>query len=247
MDAVSNAGAPRPDFEMLLPRPMDAVWLAFRDPQLIRRWYGWEFDGLDEEIEALFVDRAVVDREARTIHLGGHLFTFTPRGADTHLTVARSAPTSTDEEIDWERQYDDIEEGWISFLQQLRFCLARHPQVRRRTVFRAGFARSAIPTPVGDLLGLAEAARTSAGEPYQAVVGPGDRLTGAVWFRTGLQFGATVDDWGDGLLVLTHPPSALAPFGTATMILTTYGRDDETLADLDRRWGKWWSARFEED
>jgi hypothetical protein len=155
MDAVPNGRAPQTGFEMLLPRPAEAVWLAFRDPQLIRRWYGWEFDGLDDEIEALFTDSAVVDREAHTIHLGGHLFTFNPRGAHTHLAVSRLAATATDDEIDWDRQYDDIEAGWISFLQQLRFSLARHPQERRRTIFRAGFARSAIPTPVGDLLGLA--------------------------------------------------------------------------------------------
>jgi hypothetical protein len=31
------------------------------------------------------------------------------------------------------------------------------------------------------------------------------------------------------------------------MILTTYGLDDEKFADLEKRWGRWWAARFEED
>ena len=247
MSQAPNGFAPTTAFEMVLPRPVDAVWLAFRDPALIRRWYGWEFDGLDEEIRTIFTEGAVIDRAAGTIHLGGHLFTFTPRSTETHLQVSRLHPVVEHGEIDWERQYGDIEEGWISFLQQLRFSLARHPHQRRRTIFFAGSTRSAMPTPVGDALGLSDAVRTAAGEPYEAQVGPGDHLRGQVWFRTGLQFGLTVEAWGDGLLIVTHPPSASEPFGLATMILTTYGLDDAALADLDRRWAKWWRARFEED
>ncbi|HEX3828519.1 MAG TPA: hypothetical protein VHV82_14740 [Sporichthyaceae bacterium] len=235
-----------PTFQIMLPRPMEAVWLAFRDPEFVRRWYGWEFDGLDEEIKALFVEGAVADRAARTIHLGGHLFTLNPAEANTHLVVSRRAPVVVDDDIDWDAQYDDIEESWIAFLQQCRFAMARHPQQRRRTIFRAGAARSAIPTPVGDLLGLSGAARTPAGEPYVAEVGTGERLEGEVWYRTTLQLGVTVDAWGDGLLILAHPPSAPEPFVLTTMTLTTYGLDDTALADLETRWGRWWSARYEE-
>lgn len=242
----SSRTAPPVGFEMLLPRPMEAVWLAFRDPELVRRWYGWEFDGLDEEIKAQFTEGAVIDRENRTIHIGGHLFTFTPREGTTHLQVSRLPPVTPDEDIDWDLQYDDIEEDWVRFLQQLRFAIARHPLQRRRTLFRAGAARSGMPTPLGDLLGLAGAVRTPAGEPYVAEVGTGDRLEGEVWYRTTLQFGATVDGWGDGLLIVTHPPSAAEPFGLATLTLTTYGLDAETFADLERRWGRWWTARYEE-
>ena len=53
MSQAPNGFAPTTAFEMVLPRPVDAVWLAFRDPALIRRWYGWEFDGLDEEIRTI--------------------------------------------------------------------------------------------------------------------------------------------------------------------------------------------------
>ena len=200
-------------FEMLLPRPMDAVLLTFRDPELIKRWYGWEFDGLDEEIKQVFVDGTVVDRDAHTLHIGGHLFAFAPHEGNTHLTVSRRAPEGGgDADIDWESMYADIEEGWITFLQQNRFALARHPQQRRRTLHFDGAARSAVPMPLPDLLGLANAFRTPAGERYVADVGPGDRLEGEVWYRTGLQMGITVDAWGDGLLVLAHSPSSGEPF-----------------------------------
>ncbi|MGQ0846633.1 MAG: SRPBCC family protein [Sporichthyaceae bacterium] len=238
---------PDTTFEMLLPRPVEAVWLTFRDPELVKRWYGWEFDGLEEEVKAFFVDGAVVDRDAGTIHIGGHLFTFTPQDSNTHVRVERRQPAfGAGSEADWTQDYDDIEEGWISFLQQCRFHLARHPQERRRTIHRAGAARSAIPMPLGDLLGLSDAFRTPAGEPYVSDAGPGDHLEGEVWYRTGLQLGVTVDAWGDGLLILSHSPSAKEPFSLVSLTLTTYGMADEAFADLERRWTKWFDARFEE-
>ena len=245
---MTETSSADPGFEMLLPRPVEAVWLAFRDPEIIRRWHGWDFDGLDEEIKALYVDGVVVDQENHTLHIGGHLFAFSPQDGQTLLRVSRKAPVEkVDTGIDWLLQYADIEEGWISFLQQLRFMLSRQLQRRRRTVFRAGATRSAVPSPIADVLGLFNAARTPAGEPYVADVGPGDHLEGEIWFRTGLQLGVTVDSWGEGLLILTHPASAGEPFGLATMILTTYGLSDEAFEDLERRWGKWFAARYEED
>lgn len=239
---------PDTTFEMLLPRPVEAVWLTFRDPELVKRWFGWEHDGLDEEIKSIFVSDAVVDRENHTIHMGGHLFSFSAREADTHLQVSRKPPAlGANAGVNWVEDYDDIEEGWIAFLQQCRFALARHPQQRRRTIWRAGAARSAVPMPLGDLLGLADAFRTPAGERYVGEVGPGDRLEGEVWYRTGLQLGVTVDAWGEGLLILTHSPSSKEPFELASVTLTTYGMDGEVFADLERRWGKWFAARYEED
>ncbi len=241
---------PDTTFEMLLPRPVDAVWLTFRDPELIKRWYGWEFDGLDEEIKSMFVEGAVVGKDERTLHIGGHLFTFSAaeQEANTHLKVERKPPAFGEGSgANWAEDYDDIEEGWISFLQQARFHLARHPQQRRRTIHHAGAARSAIPTPLPDLLGLSNAFRTPANEPYVADVGPGDHLEGEVWYRTGLQMGVTVDAWGDGLLILTHSPSSEEPFAVVSVTLTTFGMDADAFADLERRWAKWFGARYEED
>jgi hypothetical protein len=235
-------------FEMLLPRPMDAVLLTFRDPELIKRWYGWEFDGLDEEIDEVFVKNTVVDRDAHTLHIGGHLFSFAAQDGNTHLTVSRKLPEGdAQSDVDWVSQYADIEEGWITFLQQNRFALARQPGKRRRTLHFDGAARSAIPMPLPDLLGLANAFRTPAGEPYVADVGPGDHLEGEVWYRTGLQMGVTVDAWGDGLLVLAHSPSSGEPFAVVSLTLSTYGMSDADFADLERRWSKWFGARYEED
>ena len=159
--------------------------------------------------------------------------------------MTRAEPVRVSEDVDWTLLYDDIEEGWVAFLQQMRFMLARHPQDTRHTIFRVGSARGSVPAPLGDLLGLTAAGHTRAGEPYVAEVGPGDRLEGEVWYRTDLQLGVTVDSWGDGLLVVTHSPSVPVPYGAASMTLTTYGMEPDALADLEARWAAWFDKRYE--
>lgn len=233
-------------FEILLPRPIGPVWLAFRDPAIIRRWFGWEYDGLGPEIKSIFVDGTKDERSTYTLHIGGHRFALHDRNGNTLVTVTRAEPLRVEgDDVDWNLLYDDIEEGWVAFLQQMRFLLARHPQDKRRTIFRVGNSRSSMPVPLPDLLGLSGANRTPAGEPYVADVGPGDHLEGEVWYRTDLQLGVTVDGWGDGLLVLTHSPSVPQPYGAASMTLTTYGMSDDALADLEARWGEWFEKRYE--
>jgi hypothetical protein len=234
-------------FEILLPRPIGPTWLAFRDPSIIRRWFGWEYDGLGPEIKSIFVDGTKASRQDYTLHIGGHLFTLTaPDEVHTKVRVTRAEPLRVDgDDVDWDLLYDDIEQGWIAFLQQLRFLLARHPEDKRRTIFRVGGSRSGTPLPLPDLLGLSAANRTPAGEPYVAEVGPGDRLEGEVWYHTDLQLGVTVDAWGDGLLVLTHSPSVPQQYGAASMTLTTYSMSDEAYADLEARWGAWFDKRYE--
>jgi hypothetical protein len=37
--------------EVALPVPVDEVWAHLREPALIRRWFGWDYDGLEREIE----------------------------------------------------------------------------------------------------------------------------------------------------------------------------------------------------
>ena len=40
--------------EVVIAAPADAVWRALREPAEIRRWFGWDYDGLDAEIEFIF-------------------------------------------------------------------------------------------------------------------------------------------------------------------------------------------------
>jgi uncharacterized protein YndB with AHSA1/START domain len=47
--------------EVEVAAPADAVWRALREPAEIRRWFGWDYEGLDEEIRQIFVDGAKAD------------------------------------------------------------------------------------------------------------------------------------------------------------------------------------------
>jgi uncharacterized protein YndB with AHSA1/START domain len=52
------ADAERLLIEVTMAAPVDAVWRALRDPAEIRRWFGWDYDGLDEEIRLILEEGA---------------------------------------------------------------------------------------------------------------------------------------------------------------------------------------------
>lgn len=228
--------------------PIADVWAHLRDPALIGRWFGWDYDGLDEEIKGIFVDGAVVDEAAHTLHWDDgpeHADRFELRadGDDTVLRLMRWAPVGDD---GWDGIYDDVGEGWISFVQQLRFAIDRHLGDKRRTVFLSSAIASDGSQPFVDRLGLAGAATLDAGDRYTAVAGPGEELAGAVWFRSEHQLGLTVDRWGDGLLLVTFKPAAAEPpHGAASATLTTYGLAHDDVRSLTARWTSWWHDHVE--
>ncbi|MEU4393624.1 hypothetical protein [Kribbella sp. NPDC023855] len=223
-----------PQIVVTVAAPVEAVWDALRDKEKIRHWHGWEFDGLDAEVELIYFTEATADSETRTLEVqGGDRFVVEPFEGGSRITLTR-APHADDSE--WEAYYDDITEGWITFIQQLRFALERHPSESRRTRFYSGAGK----VGPAEQLGLDAAA----GTPYQADL-VGESVTGHVWFRSEHQVGLTVDQWGDGLLVLSHiGPSDQKPDGAAMAVLTFYGLDDPAREQIDKRWQDWWSARY---
>jgi hypothetical protein len=95
--------------------------------------------------------------------------------------------------------------------------------------------------PVAELLGLG-----GLDEGRYTVTTPvGDVLSGEVWFRSARQLGVTVDEWGDGLLLVAQSPSVRPPDGAASMFLCTYGLDPAEVAELESRWSAWWDGHFE--
>ncbi|MFB9681581.1 SRPBCC family protein [Streptosporangium vulgare] len=227
--------------EVTIALPVGDVWSALRDPESIRRWHGWHFDGLDKEIEVIYHQNVVESAAEHRLEVqGGDLFELTDLGGRTSLRMTR-APRGGDPE--WDAYYDDITEGWITFVHQLAFALERHPGADRRTVFLSG----AAATPVLEAAGLAAVAGLSPASPYELEGPTGETLRGEVRFRTANQVGLTVESWGDGLLVATrNPPSPAGPGGAAMMVLTTYGLDDAAFADLESRWNAWWGRNFPE-
>ena len=226
--------------EVTVPAPADAVWAALRDPQKIKDWFGWETDGLKDEIDFIFITHASADEERRIVSFVGvnDRYEVEATGDATSLVrVVRSAPAG-----EWSDVFDGMIEGWISFTWQLAFAFARHPGQTRRTLFFSGPPRE--DQLARSLLGLDAA--PAAGEPWSMPLGPDAAASGQVWFTARHQIGVTVDAWGDGLLVVVdQPPSAKRPRGTTMLTLTTYGLDDAALADLQARWQAWWRERFE--
>lgn len=228
---------------VVLPVSLQEAWEYFRDPALIRLWHGWEYDDLDHEIAEIY-GSATYSEDHRTINVGTHFFNLFDDGDRTRVEAHRSPPTDDPESRAWGPYLLDIDEGWTSFLEQLRFMLARHPGDRRRTVFYGGAPKDPT-TSLGQSLGLARVLTLEPGTAYRTSVGPGDALTGSVWFVTAHQVGVTVDAWGDGLLVVADGPHGGPPYTQGQAILTSYRLDDTAHQDLVTRWTHWWRDHYE--
>jgi hypothetical protein len=233
-----------PVIEVTIAAPPDQVWRALREPDLIRRWHGWQFDGLDDEVRLIYFDHATADPDRYTLLLGdGDRFTLHPVDGGTIVRITR-APIGSNPE--WDAYYDDINEGWTTFLRHLRFGLERHALAERRTILLRG---AGPDVPVLAALGLAEAAELPIGARYQVAVPTtgavptGDVLTGEVYARTGRQWMFTVDGLGDGLLIVARQPAAPDRLdGHGMVLLTVYGLGDEEFAAVERRWTDWWES-----
>jgi hypothetical protein len=154
--------------ETTIAAPLETVWRALRDPAEIRRWHGWEYDGLDEEIDAIYVSGATASDEDGTIDLSevGTRFAVERQEDRTLVRVTKAAPGGDG--------FDEIDEGWITFFNQLRFYLERHPGEDRRTLhFPEAPGREGL-----------------------------DELAGEVLYRTPHQVGRSVEAWNDAMLVV---------------------------------------------
>lgn len=230
----------RPVIQVTIAAPVDDVWRALREKDKIRHWHGWDDPGLDAEIDLIYFQGFSEDAAARTLGVqeGDHIV-LEPDGDGTRVTLTR-APRGVSPE--WDAYYDDITEGWTTFMQQLRFFVERQPSGHRRTAFFAGTTAGAPPLVAE--LGLDGVALRPAGSAFEADLA-GQDVKGEVWFRSDHQLGVTVDAWGDGLLVVAYTePTDEKPAGTAMAVLSTYGLDEAAYAELNDRWSAWWSPRY---
>ncbi len=233
-----------PIIEVTIAAPVDAVWSALRDPDLIRRWHGWESDGLEDEIRQIYVDVTSESPAERTYLVEGHdRFDVVPTGDRTLVRITR-APRGTDPK--WDAWYEDITTGWTAFIHQLWFGLERHGLAARRTVAYEGAL--AVGGSGIDTLGLRDLHRLAQGARWSARVGPGDDLSGTVW-GTGPAFLAlTVDGLGDGFLVVgDHARRAGRPEGGTVIVLTAYRVDEAAFAPIAQRWSAWFASVRGED
>jgi hypothetical protein len=230
--------------EVTIAAPFEAVWRALRDPAEIRRWHGWEFDGLDAEIDLIYVSGAVASEDAGTIDLPevSTQFALEPSGDETVVRVTRAGPAG---EGDRERDFDEVDEGWITFFNQLRFTLEHHHGEERRTIHLDGAAGPGGGPLTPSRLGLAAAESAAPGQRWQATAAWGEPLAGEVIYRAPHQVGLSVESWNDALLVLHAKPAEVQPpHGGGRAIVSTYGLDDAAVAELRERWQSWWAQHY---
>lgn len=233
----SNDDTPR--LEVTIAAPIDQVWRALRDPEMIHRWHGWHDPSLDAEIRMIFLDGVKEDPEAYTLVAGGgDIFSLHPVPGGILVRLTR-APLGTNPE--WDAYYDDITQGWTTFLQQLRFGLERHGLAPRQTLVLDGALADPDATLIG-ALGLAAVADVTIGTRYSAALATGDDVEGEVYARSTHQHMLTVDGLGDGLLVVAQQLRAPhRPRGGVLTVLTGYVGAAE-FAEVERRWLKWWES-----
>lgn len=230
--------------EVTIAAPADEVWAAIRDPAKITNWFGWETDSLAEEIDYIFAKHVRPDEDARILWFEGvpDRFEVEARGETSILRVVRAVPAGES----WDGIYEDMIEGWISFVQQLRLAMEQHDLGERRTLYFNGNAREGGSGPIA-ALGLSDFRATADGQPFTAALPTGDTIAGEAWHRTPWQIGLTVPQWGNGLLIVTDKSvKDTAPHGRGMVILTCYGLSPGAFADLEARWRNWWSAHYED-
>lgn len=231
--------------DITIAAPMETVWSALRDPAQITNWFGWEAPSLDEEIKFIFLDHAKADEARRVVQFGewegsSDAIELTEVEGGTRLRLLRAGGMP----IDWDGVYEDISQGWINFFQQLRLALEVHQGETRRTIYLSGASGPGIGEPSAEL-GLAQTTGLRPGTGYAATLATGDAASGNVWYQTQFQTALTVEQWGNGLLVVTDMGvSPNRPHGGGSVLLTTYGLDDSDFAALAQRWMDWWAARY---
>lgn len=232
--------------DITIAAPIDVVWKAIRDPAQIADWFGWDAPSLAAEIKYIFTDEATADEARYVVQFNkwddgmSEAIDLRSEGGNTRLRLVRSdgAP------IDWTGVYEDITQGWINFFQQLRLALELHPGEDRRTVYLSGPSKPGVGEPSAEL-GLGEASGLAPGQAYAARLGTGESASGKIWYETHFQTALTVEQWGNGLLVVTDMGiSPKRPHGGGSVLLTTYGLSDADFAALEQRWTDWWSARY---
>jgi uncharacterized protein YndB with AHSA1/START domain len=111
----------------------DEVWDAVTQKAGLRQWFGWDYDGLEAEIQQIFVDQATLLAPERMGWADGSYLEVTGDDDRAVVRAVREGPVPDNPD-----QFDAIEEGWRAFLVQLGFLFERRPGGVRRTLYLTG-------------------------------------------------------------------------------------------------------------
>jgi uncharacterized protein YndB with AHSA1/START domain len=230
LSVVINADAPQ-------------VWTMLREPSKVAQWHGWDTGELAGEIDKIYFGDDVAEAPDHTSLTtdGGDTFELKPVPTGTLVSVTRAA---LDHNSEWAAWDEDITQGWLTFLQQLRFALERHPHGKRHTSFFQvpGESGSAI-----EKLGLSKVPKP--GENYELTLGTGEEISGKVWYRSNHQVGLTVHGYaehGDGLLIVADQPviEEIRPQGGSLVIISTYDLGASRLESIRALWDGWRAENY---
>lgn len=241
------AAPPRVVVDVTIAAPIERVWQALRDPALVAQWFGWDYDKLVEEIDVIFGPSGAKADASYRLDMGGDAFELESVGSATRVRLVRAEAPKSDT---WDGVYDDIDEGWRTFVAQLAFWLELQHGVGRetsprRTIYLAGHRETGDAPTLLAAAGLAGLDVVAVGDRYEATAVTGEPLAGVVRFRTDHQVGLSVEAWGPGLLVLAgRPPSPKSPHGGGYALLTAFGASGEGLARLTDAWSGAWRRAF---
>lgn len=232
--------------ELAVAAPAEAVWAALRDPVEINRWFGWDAASLEEEIKYIFLDHAQDDAAAMILRFEGMPDSFEIAARGDHCLVRLVRAGAAGDDSDWDGANEDMTEGWLAFLTQLRFYIERHHGQDRRTLYLSGMPTEGLNTTLPRArLGLDALAHVDPGEPYSLALGTGEAVSGDVWARSPRQLALTVEAYGDGLLLVTdRSAETQPPIAGGSVIVTTYGLSEAEFAAVRDRWTAWWSNHF---
>jgi hypothetical protein len=232
-----------------IPADLATVWAHLRDPALARRWYGTGGPGSDEEIRRELIDGA---DEGRFIEQDAATHTLTWPNHDvlavsaaaheprhTHLVVTRPSHDA------YGRGYDGVlderDERWLADLHQLQFALRVHPGHERRTLASKDLDAGPRQARLLDKAGLHGVRGVPVGGHVQARRPDGTLLGGTLLYKTENQLGLHLHGITESLMILRETPAgSRPPNGTVSPVLSVYGVDDETFAQVESRWDAWW-------
>jgi hypothetical protein len=203
--------------EVPIRAPRDAVWRALTDPSEIRRWFGWDYEGLVGEIDQIFGDDAKKLPPGR-IEMGWEqTIELIADGSNTLLRIVKPGPLA---DASWDDAYDEMVRGWHGFFLQLRHYLERHPGEDRQTIFLDGTA-----------------------EPAAVLATLDAEVPGTRWLDIRHQQVTAVEAFGGGLIaILAEQPLSSTTAGKVQVTITTHGMSAAQFADVQRTWAARWNT-----